>query len=146
MLRDRIKQEAVEAQKAGDKTRLETLRFLMGEIGNYEIEKYPPSVGGTLTDEDVLAVITKQVKRHNESIEMFKRGNRAELVAKEEAELVILKSYLPAQMTDEEIRSKVKGLMINNSGADFGTLMKLVMGELRGRVDGAVVAKLLKEL
>lgn len=146
MLRDQIKQDAVSAQKTGDKERLETLRFLLGEIANFEIEKYPPSMGGAMSDEDTVAVIKKQVKRHQESIEMFEKGNREDLVAKEKAELEILRSYLPAQMSEEELRVIVKRISGGNAGKNFGELMKLVMSETNGKADGGSVSKILKEV
>jgi uncharacterized protein YqeY len=145
MLRDQIKTDMVFAQKSGDKQKLDTLRFLLGEIANFEIEKYPPSVGGTLTDEDTLSVIKKQVKRHQESIEMFKTGKREDLVSKEQAELVVLQNYLPAQMSDEELKTIVKRIVESNSGKNFGEIMKLVMVEVGGKADGGAVSKILKE-
>lgn len=146
MLRDQIKQDAVSAQKAGDKEKLATLRFLLGEIANFEIEKYPPATGGSLSDDDTTAVIKKQVKRHQESIEMFKKGNRDDLVVKEQAELVILQSYLPAQMGEEELKAIVKRVADNNVGKSFGEIMKLVMAETQGKADGGSVSKILKEV
>lgn len=145
MLRDQIKTDMVSAQKSGDKQKLETLRFLLGEIANFEIEKYPPSSEGSLTDEDTMGVLKKQVKRHQESIEMFKTGKREDLVTKEQAELVILQSYLPAQMADEELRGIVKTVVDGNPGKSFGEMMKLVMVEVSGKADGGAVSKILKE-
>ena len=99
-----------------------------------------------MTEEDVLAVISKQVKTHRESIEMFEKGGRADLVGWEKGQLVILQSYLPEQMSEEEIRNKIEDIRKNNLGADFGTLMKGAMGELRGKADGAVISRLLKSI
>jgi uncharacterized protein YqeY len=135
----------ISAQKSGDKQKLETLRFLFGEIANFEIEKYPPSIGGSLTDEDTMSVLKKQVKRHQESIEMFKTGKRDDLVTKEQAELIILQSYLPAQMADDELRGIVKRVVEGNPGKSFGEIMKLVMVEVAGKADGGTVSKFLKE-
>ncbi len=146
MLRDQIKQDAVSAQKSGDKGKLEALRFLLGEIANFEIEKYPPSVGGSLTDDDTVSVIKKQVKRHQESIEMFLKGGRQDLVDKEKAELVILQTYMPEQMGEGEIRLKIQDLRSKNPSVDFGTMMKLSMQELQGKADGGTVSKILKEI
>lgn len=122
---------------------------------NLQIEKYPPSSrpSGTtagqvpygLTDQDVLSVIKRQVKTHNESIQMFGNGGRDDLVERERLELNILQSYLPAQMPENEIRNKIGEIRNANPAADFGTLMKLSMAALAGQADGAVVAKILKE-
>ena len=145
LLLTKIKEELNVALKASNKEKVETLRFLLSEIGNYEIDKYPPSVKGEMTDEDVISVLQKQVKRHRESIEMFEKGARMDLVEKEKIELGILQSYLPAQMGEEEVRAKIKAIKDANSGGDFGSLMKLAIGELKGKVDGGLVSKILKE-
>lgn len=97
MLLDQIQSEVALAQKNRDQLRVDTLRFLLGAVFNLQIEKGKNYV---LTDVDVLSVIAKQVKTHNESIEMFTKGNRVDLVDREKAELVILQAYLPAQMSD----------------------------------------------
>lgn len=143
MLLDQIQQAVAGAQKARDQIKVDTLRFLLGAVFNLQIEK---GKDYKLIDADVLSVVAKQVKTHNESIEMFTKGNRLDLVEREKAELSILQSYLPAQMTDEELRSKIKDLKTANPGADFPTLMKLVMGELRGKADGGLVARIVKEV
>lgn len=99
-----------------------------------------------LTDADVMTVVAKQVKTHNESIEMFEKGGRQDLVEREKAELAILQGYLPEQMSETEIRNKIVEIRKNNPQADFGTLMKLAMGEFRGKADGAAVARVVKEI
>ena len=141
MLLDKIQADINQALRDRNQMKVNCLRFLLGAVFNLQIEKYPPSVGGSLTDDDILTVITKQVKTHKESIEMFAKGGRADLVSKETAELTILESYLPQQLTEEEIAVIVQKIKEANSGADFGTLMKLVMAELKGKADGAVVSK-----
>lgn len=123
--------------------KVDTLRFLLGAIFNFQIEKGKDYVA---SDNDVLNVISRQVKTHYESIEMFSKANRKDLVDRETAELKILQSYLPAQMSEDEVIRVIREIRKKNPGADFGTLMKLAMTELRGKADGAVVAKLVKEL
>jgi len=149
MLLDSLQSDLASAQKARDQIRVDTLRFLLGAVYSYQIDKYPPSAGesaGGLTDAEVLTIIAKQVKTHKESIEMFTVGKRQDLVDRETAELAILQSYLPAQMSDEEVRSKVKSIKESNPGADFGSLMKLAMAELKGKADGSLVANIIKEV
>ncbi len=141
MLLDQIQTEIGMAMKARDQAKVDCLRFLVGAAFNLAIEK---GKDYQLTDSDVLAVITKQVKTHKESIEMFEQAKRQDLVTKEQAELAILQGYLPAQMSDDDLRSKIKDLKAANPSADFPTLMKLVMAELRGKADGAQVAEILK--
>lgn len=143
MLLDQIQSDLVAGQKARDQLKVDTLRFLLGAVFNLGIEK---GKDYKLTDSDVLSVVSKQVKTHNESIEMFIKGERADLVARERAELVILQGYLPAQLSEQDVRAKVEEVRKQNPAADFGAMMRLAMAELRGKADGAVVSRLLKEL
>lgn len=145
MLLDQIQSDLVTAQKGKDQRRVDTLRFLLGELHNLEIAKYPPGSGGKLTEEDVLATLSRQVKNHRESIESFEKGGRLDLVEKEKAELVILQTYLPAQMGEEEIRKIVEDLKSANPGADFAALIKLAMAELKGKAEGGAVAKITRD-
>lgn len=146
MLLDQIRSDLNSALKSKDQGKVDTLRFLLGAIHDLEITKYPPSKGGKITDDDVVAVIQKQVKTHKESMDMFAKGSRQDLVEREGLQLRILESYLPKQMSDSDIRSKVEEMRKNNPEADFGKLMKLVMGELRGKADGSVVSQVVKEV
>ncbi len=141
MLLDQIQSEVATAQKARDQLRVDTLRFLLGACFNLQIEK---GKDYKLTDNDVLNVISKQVKTHKESIDMFSKANRKDLVDREEAELKILQTYLPPQMSEEEVKAKIAEIKAANPSADFGTLMKLAMAELRGKADGSLVAKWLQ--
>ena len=143
MLLDQLQSELNAALKNRDQLRVGTLRFLLGAIFNFQIEKGKDYVA---CDNDVLNIIARQVKTHRESIEMFGKGGRNDLVDREKAELAILESYLPAQMSEGEIKVKITQIMENNPGLDFGGLMKLAMGELRGKADGAVVSRLVKEV
>lgn len=149
MLLDDIQKDLAAAQKARTQVKVDCLRFLLGAVFDLQIEKYPPSKGGPpaggLTDADVLSVIAKQVKTHKESIEMFEKARRQDLVDRENAELVILQSYLPEQISEQDIRSKIADIRSKNPTADFGTMMKLAMGKLRGQADGALVVKLVRE-
>jgi uncharacterized protein YqeY len=102
-----------------------------------------------LTEEEVLAVVSGYAKQRRDSIEAYRQGGRAELLAKEEAELVIVNEYLPQQLTQEELVSIVTGA-ISDSGAtspkDMGAVMKLVVSGTKGRADGKVVSQLVREL
>ncbi|MBI5465030.1 GatB/YqeY domain-containing protein [Candidatus Gottesmanbacteria bacterium] len=92
----KIHQDLESAVRKKNQDSLRTLRFLLSEIHNLEIAKYPPAyTKGGLTDEDVISIIQKLVKTHKESIEAFKAGGRIDLVKQEEAELAILQKYLP---------------------------------------------------
>lgn len=109
MLLDQIQQEVALAQKARDQLKVDTLRFLLGAIFNFQIDKGKDCVA---TDNDVLFVIAKQVKTHKESIEMFQKANRQDLVDRETAELKILQAYLPAQMSEVELKGKADGAFV----------------------------------
>lgn len=133
------------AMKAGNPELLGTLRFIVSELRRAEIDKYPPSVGGELSDEDVVNVLQKSVKQHKESIEMFEKGNRADLVEKEKKELEIVSSYLPKQMGKAEVREIVEKTISEIGVKDFGKIMAAVMMQVRGKADGQTVSQIVKE-
>lgn len=143
MLTSQLQADLAAALKAGDRRKVDTLRFLLGAIFNFQIEKGKDYVAN---DSEVLGIIAKQIKTHKESIEMFAKAGRGDLVEKEEEELKILQSYLPAQMGEEEVRAKIRELVAANSQADFGTIMKLAMAKLQGKAEGAMVAKIVREV
>lgn len=103
MLLDTLQTDLAVAQKARDEVRVSTLRFLLGAVFNLQIDKCPPGSGKVLEDADVLGVVARQVKTHKESIEMFGKGGRQDLVDREKAELAILESYLPKQVGEENV-------------------------------------------
>lgn len=144
MLLERIRTELIEAQKARDALKTETLRGLIAAIRYMAIDKY----GGKedqATDEDILAVIKKQVKQHQESIEAFKNANRSELVEKETAELTILQVYLPPELPDEDIENVVKEI-IASGATNFGQIMGQTMSKLKGQVSGDRVSAVVKKV
>lgn len=141
-LKDELKQSML-AQSA-DKTSV--LRMLLSAINYYEINK--GGAGYEATEEDVMAVIQKEAKQRNDSIEQFKAAGRNELAEKEEKELEMLKKYLPQQMPEEEIRTIVS-TTIHEIGAkstsDMGKVMSALMGKVKGKADGTLVSRLVKE-
>ena len=144
-LRETINQDLISSLKSRDTEKVAALRFLISAIKYKEVDKK-----SDLTDAEIIDVIGKQVKTHKESIESFKKGNRTDLVAKEESELVLLESYLPARMSEGEIKDlvtkKLSELRNQNQAVDFGTLMKAVMADLKGKADGAVVKSVVEEI
>ena len=142
-LLENIDRDLTEAMKAQDEVKTSTLRLLKSAIHNWQIAapKNPQ-------DADVLGIILKEIKSRHDSIEMFKKGNREELAKKEEAEIAILQVYLPKQMSEEDIRSKIKDI-ITKVGAqniqDMGKVMGPVMAELKGKADGSMVSSIVKE-
>ena len=131
---------------ARDELKTSVLRMLISAITYYEIQK--GGAGYEATDEDVLSVIQKETKQRQDSIEQFKNANRNELAEKETKELEMLKVYLPTQMTEEEIRTIVKET-ISQTGAknmqDIGKVMGTLMPKLKGKADGNLVSKTVKE-
>lgn len=124
----------IAAQKAGDKVKLGVLRVLKSEIRYKEIDLKHP-----LTDEETILVLSSSVKKRKESIQEFKKGNRPDLVSKEEAELAIVQSYLPVELTETELSDIVKSTIAEvgaTSSADLGKVMKSLMPKVRGRADG----------
>jgi uncharacterized protein YqeY len=138
-------QEALRgALKQQHRVEVATLRLLLSEIKNAEIAQQKPA-----DDNKVLDLITKEVKRHRESIEAFKQGNRSDLVAQEEAELVILMSYLPKQMSRAEIVAAARQVVdaVGAKGpSDKGKVMSQLMPQLKGKADGKEVSEIVTEL
>ena len=144
MLIETLKTDLITAQKAKEATKVETLRMIISAIRNMAIDKY----GGKedqATDEDVLGVIKKQAKQHQESITTFKSANREDLVEKEQKELDILATYLPAEASDEEIEAVVKEVIASGT-TDFGKVMGMFMAKLKGKASGDRVSDIVKHL
>jgi len=143
-LKNRIQETLKEAIKRQRRAEVATLRLLLSEIKNAEIAQQKPA-----DDDKVLDVVTKEVKRRRESIEAFKKGNRSDLVAQEEAELDILVSYLPRQMSREEILATVRQVIdaVGAKGSgDKGKVMSQLMPQLKGKADGKEVSEIVSEL
>ena len=147
MLKNKLKSDLAEAQKSKHELRVSTLRLLHAAIRNEEIARQK-GVPVSLDDDDVLAVIRREVKQRNDAMSEYAKGGRQDLVDKETSEKLILEAYLPQQMTDEELLACIdKGLAGCGAigPADFGKAMKSVMAEVRGRADGTRVSQALKK-
>lgn len=145
---DRLKNDLKEAQLARDGTKVSTLRLLISEIKNAEIAKGPSPDGEGLSDEDIISIIQKEVKKRHEAASGFRVGEREEQALKEEAELEVLKAYLPQQLSNEEL-TKIVETTITEVGAtgitDMGRVIGLVMGKVKGQADGGTVSGIVKE-
>lgn len=143
MIQETIENDLKAAQKQKEVLSVSVLRLALAAIHNQEIEKKEK-----LTDEEVVKVLRNEVKQRKESIEAFRKGKREELVSKEEEELKILSKYLPQELSVEELE-KITSEVISSPGAcplsDFGKVMGQVMERVKGRGDGAVVAKVVKD-
>lgn len=137
-LLDRLTEEMKTALKAGEKARLMTIRSLISAI------KYAQVDQPELTQEGMVAVLQKEAKKRREASEAYQAGGRVEAAAKEEQELAVIEEYLPKGMSEEEIRELVTQA-VKSKGNIFGEVMKEVMAQVKGRADGGLVAKLVKE-
>ena len=159
MLRDKIKADFKEAFKSGDKVRLSVLKMVQSEIGNAEINKRAKLIKGgqtenieslsVLNDEEILQVVSREIKKRKDSVEMYEKAGRAELAEREKAELAVLAAYLPEQLPEEKIRELAKKA-VEQSGAkgekEIGKVMAILAPQVKGKSDGALVNKVVREL
>jgi uncharacterized protein YqeY len=141
---ERLTSDLHQAVKQKDEKRRSTLRMLLASIKNAEIAKQKH-----LDDTDVISVLAKEAKQRRESIELFKQGNRQDLVAGEEAELAIINEYLPSQLTHDELIDMVKKAIAETgatSPRDKGKVMSLLVPQTKGRAEGKDVSDIVTEL
>jgi len=143
-LKQKLTDDLKQAMRAGDKVRRSVIRLAMAAIKNAEIARH-----AALDDTDILGIIAKEARQRQESIEAFRQGNRQDLVAQEEAELAVLKEYLPRQMTREEIIAAARQV-IEEVGAqgpsDKGKVMPKLIAQLKGKADGREINAIVTEL
>lgn len=140
----RLDTEFKEALKARDELRISALRMIKASLKNKEIDKRAP-----LTGDEIIAVLSSMAKQRRESIEQFTAGGRIELAEKERKELEIIQTYLPAQLSPQEIDTIIIAAIKESnasSPADMGKVMKLVVPRLKGAADGKSVNQRVKEL
>ncbi len=146
MLKQQLREELKQAMLSKDISKTGTLRLLLSALNYYEIQK-----GGAnyeATDEDVIVVVQKEVKQRKDSIEQFEKANRQDLADKEKSELAILEKYLPEQMNEEEIKKLVSEVIERtgaSSMADIGKVMGTLMPKVKGKADGNLVNKIVRE-
>ena len=132
------------AMKSKDSLKVDTLRLLISEIKNKEID-----LREELGDEAITALLTTQIKRRKEAAGMFEQGGRADLKEKEEKEMAILQIYLPEQVGEEELKQRIQAV-IAETGAqglkDMGNIMKVVVPEFKGKAEGDQIRKIVTEL
>ena len=143
-LEELINEQLTNAMKAQDKLRTETLRSIRSGI----IEFKKSGIDREMNSDDELKLLNKLVKSRKESIELYTRANRNDLVEQEQKELEIILEFLPKQLTDEEIRATIKKIIEDQQATqnDFGKIMGLSMKALSGKADGNKVQAILKEL
>lgn len=140
---DRLSAQIKNAIRAGDRTRLQTLRLLATAVRNREVE-----LRRDLTEEDLVEVATREVKRRKEAAEAFERGGRSDRAEQERAEQAVLEEFLPEQASEDEVRAAIEEAVTATGASgpgDLGKVMGQVMGKLKGRVDGGQVNRLARE-
>jgi uncharacterized protein YqeY len=143
-LTEQIRAELTAAMKARDAVRLSTLRMLQSAFKYQQIE-----VGHELSDEEAMTVIRKAVKQRLDSIEQYTKGNRPELAAKEQSEMELLKTWLPADLTDDEVEAGICEIVASTgaqSKKDMGKVMKEASAKYKGRVDGRKLQEIVSKL
>lgn len=143
---EKIKADLTIALKSGDTFKAGALRYLLSAIHNAEIAK---GKDAELSEAELVAILQKQAKERQESIEAYQKGGRSDLVAKEQKELELIKAYLPEQMGEEEVRALAKEA-IKETGAtglqEMGQVMGVVMPKVKGKADGPLVSKIVRDL
>jgi uncharacterized protein YqeY len=145
-LREKLNNDLKAALKSGDTVKRNVIRLVISAINNAEMAKQTK-----LTDGDILGVIQKEIRQRQESIDAFKQGNRPDLVASEQAEMVVLQSYMPQQATRDELIAAAQRIIAETGArgpADKGKVMPKLIAEFKGKADGreinAIVSELLK--
>jgi len=131
------------AQKNRDEIGISLRRMLLSDIHNQEIQSKKD-----LTDDQVIGVLASSAKKHRDSIEQFKQGGRADLVAREEAELRIIETYLPAQLAPADVKKAVMAVVAElkpQGQKDFGKVMQAVMAKIKGQASGNLISQLVRE-
>ena len=144
---DRVKEDLTDAMKAQDDVR-RSLRSLRAALANKEIEQRQGGDEETLSAQEELAVVQKQVKQRRDSIEQYEEAGRDDLAQKERAEIEVLETYLPDRLSDTELAERLDAIIDDvgaTSMADMGPVMGRAMDELRGRVDGNRVREMVQD-
>lgn len=143
-LTDQIRADLTAAMKAQEKDRLSTIRMLQSAIKNEQI-----NAGHELSDEEAMVVIRKAVKQRQDSIEQYTNAGRTELADKERAEMELLKGYLPAELSEEELESGLREIIAftgAQSKKDLGKVMKEATARFKGRADGKKIQEIVSRL
>jgi uncharacterized protein YqeY len=152
-LKEQLGADLKDAMRAGDPVRRDVLRSLLTAINNAEIArvnvKAEDASRQALAENDVVDVVQKQAKQRRESIEEYRKGARSDLVAREEAELAIISSYLPEQLSRDQVIAAVKEVIAETGASgprDKSKVMPAAIGRLKGRADGRLINEVVTEL
>lgn len=148
-LKEQLDIDLKEAMRAKDEARLIAIRMLKAAVSNLEFTRTDPrnpQHNQPVTDGDLARVVDNQIKQRRESIELFQKGNRKDLVEKEQAEINALLKYMPPQLTRAEIREQIEQLVAELGTREFPKVMKEAAARLKGRADGKLVNEVVREL
>lgn len=159
MLKEQLQKEVNEALKTNDQVKRLVLGMLLNAVKNKEISKRTQlsktvtesgrlEKQSQLTDDEILEVISSEVKKHKEAIAQFTAGGRPELAEKEKKEMALLLDYLPAQFSESEVRNEIKEIIAETGVReikDMGRVIGAVMAKLKGRAEGGLVSRMVKE-
>lgn len=143
-LRNKISDDLKLAFKEGRGLEVQVLRMVSAALQNKEIEKKGGGGEKELSDEEVLEILRRELKKRQEAAGLYRQGNRLELAEAEEKEAEVIIKYLPKQMSDEDVEKKVDEILSGLEEKNFGDVMKAVMAELKGKVDGKKLAEIIK--
>jgi hypothetical protein len=142
MLKDKIAKDTITALKAGQKDKLAVLRYLSSQIQNAEIE-----IGKKqLSDETLVKLISNQIKKLKESLELFTKGERQDLIDKTKFEIEVLTTYLPQQLSDTQLEAEIKKIISANKTDNLGMLIGIGVKVLSGKADNGRIAGMVKKL
>jgi uncharacterized protein YqeY len=143
-LKDTIKEDMKVAFKGGDQATRSTLGMLLSVIQNREIEKRTKGGDEQLTDEEVIAAISTEIKKRKEGVAQYEAAGRADTAAAEQAEIAVLSKYLPEQLTEDDVKKLIADA-IAGGAKDMGRVMGAISSKIKGRFDGARANALVKE-
>ena len=145
-IRKKIKTDLDLAMRGKRDLELSVLRQLLAVVLNKEKEKYFQSQKAEeLSEEEMLGIVSSEAKKRREAIELYLRGKREDLAEKEKKELTILEKYLPQQLSEAEVRNLVQATIEKTGAKEIGPLMACLIPQVKGRVDGSLLSKIVKE-
>lgn len=144
-LKEKLQQDLIQAMKSKNEIATSAIRMLKAAILRFETagEKR------TASDEDIIQITGKEIKQRRDSIDQFEKGGRGELAQKEKDEIAVLERYLPAQLSDSELRSIIKEIIAQTGAtgkSDLGRVMGALMPRTKGKADGGAVNRIVQEL
>ena len=148
MLQEKLSENFKEALKAGDTSKVETLRLLIASIKNKEIEKRGKGQESILSDDEVLELLMKESKKRKESFDIYAQNNRPELAEKEKIEIEIISKYLPEQISEQEVEKLVENAISKTNAStvkDMGKVMGEVMKDAKGKADSKLISDIIKK-